>query len=227
MNNIPLLTSSPSPSAMHKLNESIKAVNRLNNLVGDGIIKVNKTTAGVSLALDIGQVAARMPKIFGTSAQVRKAFCKNAAGAATTIDCYLDTDGTGEEVTVSFNIAGGGNCDKAIPRMADGTPIFVRDVGGTWECVTTLQAIDENKGLYITSGKLAVKVVAPITVGAGGVDIDVDTTKGLEVTGSKLAAKIDTAKGIEFDGDGEIAANINTDHFEFVTGEISSKLDEC
>lgn len=67
----------------------------------------------------------------------RVAYCKDAAGASTTITCYLDTDGTGTEITVYCSIAGGGNLNTAIPRLADGTLILVSKIGATWRCMTT------------------------------------------------------------------------------------------
>jgi len=88
------------------------------------------------------------------SSASRKAYCKAAAGAATTIQAYLDTDGTGQEVTVYCSIAGGGNLNDAIPRLADGTMIIVDKIGDTWYCKTVFQAINDAKGVDIDTGKL-------------------------------------------------------------------------
>ncbi len=67
----------------------------------------------------------------------RVAYCKNAAGAAVTITCYLDTDGTGTEITVSCSISQGGTkLNEAIPRLADGDWLMVTKVGATWRCST-------------------------------------------------------------------------------------------
>ena len=71
---------------------------------------------------------------------IRKAYCKAAAGAAQTITCYLDVDATGTEVTVTCSVAGGGNLNAAIPRLADGDLIFVTNIGGTWYCTTVFQS---------------------------------------------------------------------------------------
>lgn len=71
--------------------------------------------------------------------RVRKAYCKAAAGAATTITCYLDTDGTGTEITVNCSIAGSVNLNAAVPRLADGTLIFVSKIGGAWYCISPFQ----------------------------------------------------------------------------------------
>jgi hypothetical protein len=70
----------------------------------------------------------------------RVAYVKTAPGATTTVTCYLDTDGTGREITVSCFIAqGGGALNAAIPLLADGDGIMVSKVGGTWRCLTTFQ----------------------------------------------------------------------------------------
>jgi len=81
--------------------------------------------------------------ISGKLGGVRKAYCKAPAGVATTITCYLDTDGTGTEITVNFEIAGGGNCNAAIPRLADGDMVSVMKIGSVWWCTTTLQASED------------------------------------------------------------------------------------
>ena len=68
----------------------------------------------------------------------RVAYCKDDAGAGATIDCYLDTDATGTEITVTCFIAqGGAALNAAVPRLADGDGIMVTKVGATWRCLTT------------------------------------------------------------------------------------------
>ena len=71
----------------------------------------------------------------GTS---RKAYCKVAAGAGTTIVCYLDTDATGTEITVNCSVVGGSALNAAVPRLADGSLLFVENLGGTWYCTSTV-----------------------------------------------------------------------------------------
>lgn len=73
----------------------------------------------------------------GGSGGIRKAYCKAAAGAATTITCYLDTDATGEEVTVNCSVVGSANLNAAVPRLEDGSLIFVWNDAGTWRCTQT------------------------------------------------------------------------------------------
>jgi hypothetical protein len=72
--------------------------------------------------------------------KIYKAYCKTAAGAATTITCYKDTDATGDEIEVNCSIAGGGTLNAAIPRLLDGTLIFVIKIGDDWHCLTIFQA---------------------------------------------------------------------------------------
>ena len=74
---------------------------------------------------------------------IHKAYCKTDAGAATTIVAYLDTDTTGDEITVNCSIAGGGNLNAAIPRLANGTLIFVIEIDSTWYCTTVFQATED------------------------------------------------------------------------------------
>lgn len=68
----------------------------------------------------------------GTGTQLHKAYAKAAAGSGNTIVCYLDTDGTGEEITVTISIAGGSDLNSALPRLLDGTLLTVWKDGDTW-----------------------------------------------------------------------------------------------
>lgn len=77
----------------------------------------------------------RRRNITPTTNRMRKAYCKNDAGAGTTITCYLDTDGTGTEITVTCSVAQGGSAlNAAVPRLKDGDLIFVSKIGATWYC---------------------------------------------------------------------------------------------
>lgn len=74
---------------------------------------------------------------------LRKAYASAAAGAGATISCYLDTDATGELVTVNCPICGGSALNTAIPRLADGSLIMVWNDAGTWRSVMTFQATED------------------------------------------------------------------------------------
>ncbi|MHC4617204.1 MAG: LamG domain-containing protein [Planctomycetota bacterium] len=67
---------------------------------------------------------------------VRLAYVKTTPGATATVACYLDTDTTGTEITVTCHICGGSALNAAAPRLTDGDEIFVTKLGGTWYCTT-------------------------------------------------------------------------------------------
>lgn len=56
----------------------------------------------------------------------RRAFCMTAAGGGDTIACYLDTDETGVEITVTCNIVNGSDLSAAVPRLTAGLEIPVK-----------------------------------------------------------------------------------------------------
>lgn len=94
----------------------------------------------------------------GGIGSVRIAYCKTAAGSGTTIVCHLDTDGTGEEVTVYCAITGGGTkLNEAIPRLSDGDPIAVYNDQGTWRSVFPFQRLNTNQ-LDVVSNKFETKL---------------------------------------------------------------------
>lgn len=82
------------------------------------------------------------PSAEGSDAiEIRKAYCKVDAGAGTTIVCYLDTDATGEEITVHIEIAGSStNLNNASPLLEDGTLIHVYDDDDTWRAFQTFDS---------------------------------------------------------------------------------------
>jgi len=125
----------------------------------------------------------------------RLAFCKDNAGATTSIDCYLDVDGDGTVVSVKGNSSPKDtNLDQCIRKLKDGDPILVQKISADWYAIEGFQAIDTNKGL--------------------------------EISGDKLAVQVDTDKGIEFSA-GKIAAKLDTTELQFEDGGISTKLFEC
>ena len=115
------------------------------NSIVAAVEKVVASMLGNGLMDVTGLQTRRIPsKADVSSNTLRKAYCKDDAGAATTIDCFLDVDTTGPEIEVNFEIAGGGNTNAAIPRLSDGDLIWVtQDSDGDWHCVTTLQASED------------------------------------------------------------------------------------
>lgn len=68
---------------------------------------------------------------------IRKAYVKTTPAAVTTVDCYLDVDSTGKEITVHCSITiNGSSLNAAVPRLNNGDIIFVTNISGIWWCVT-------------------------------------------------------------------------------------------
>lgn len=120
------------PETVRRINEMVRAVNHLDRMTGDGLVNVSRTPAGVALTLNMAAVQARIPQ--NITSDIRKAYMIGNAGAGTTADCHLDTDGTGETVTVNFSIANGSSLNDAVPRLKDGNLIFVENFDGDWYC---------------------------------------------------------------------------------------------
>jgi len=74
----------------------------------------------------------------------RRAFCKDYAGEGSTLDCYLDEDGTGEVVEVNFDILGpSNNLSAASPLLSDGDPIWVKFWNDAWYCTHPFDVTEE------------------------------------------------------------------------------------
>lgn len=73
----------------------------------------------------------------------RIAYCKTDAGAGSTIVCYLDTDGTGTEITVNCNISGGSNLNTSLRRLEDGNRMIVAKIGANWYCKEGFQGSED------------------------------------------------------------------------------------
>ena len=121
-----------------RLNELVEVARQVKNMTGDDTIKVRHTASGINISMD------RQKRGSSSGGSViRKAYAKAAAGASGSITCYLDTDGTGEEVSVSCEVAGGTNLNAAVPRLADGDMIHVYNDAGTWRSIMTFQASED------------------------------------------------------------------------------------
>jgi hypothetical protein len=82
------------------------------------------------------------------SGGISMAFVKTAPGAVTTVDCFLRTDTTGTEITVNCSVIGGSGTEKlnsAVPRLVDGSLIFVQQFGVDWYCTQAFIATDDCK----------------------------------------------------------------------------------
>ncbi len=56
----------------------------------------------------------------------RKAYVRITPGETETVECYLDTDDTGEEITVTCEITGGGaKLNEVMPRLTNGRMFYV------------------------------------------------------------------------------------------------------
>lgn len=128
------------PETVAKMNEIIKAVNSFTELTGDGIIQTRHTPAGTAIGLSIPKLRRRLVHGRAVPGVVRLAYVKTTPGAVSAVDCFLDTDATGQEVSVNCSIVNGGSLNAAVPRLADGEIIFVVNISGTWWCVTTFHA---------------------------------------------------------------------------------------
>jgi hypothetical protein len=73
---------------------------------------------------------------------IHSAFCKTDAAGGATIICYLDTDTTGTEITVTCEICGGTALNAAFPRLENGDRLFVIEDGTTWRALQIFQATE-------------------------------------------------------------------------------------
>lgn len=66
---------------------------------------------------------------------IRHAYCKTAAGAGNTIQCYLDTDSIGTEITVNCDLFEATNLSDSLPLLTDGKRIPVFQISNAWYCL--------------------------------------------------------------------------------------------
>ena len=70
---------------------------------------------------------------------VREAFVDGSVPASDEVDCFLDTDTTGDPITVTCTIAGGSSLASAFPRLADGMRMPVYYDGTNWRSYILFQ----------------------------------------------------------------------------------------
>lgn len=142
-------------NAIHKINEVIRAVNSLNNVYGDNFIKINRTSAGLTIGLNWSEVLSRIPSGGGGGGKdIRRAKLTANAGSGNTITANLynsagveQTSGDESGITVYCTIVGGTALNVAVPVIGDNQDIFVvklpYDNSGTveqrWYCTTIFQ----------------------------------------------------------------------------------------
>jgi hypothetical protein len=91
---------------------------------------------------------------------IHLAFCKIDAPAAAIITCYLDTDGTGEEVDVQCPCISpdGATLDQVIRRLKDGDTLLVVKINNEWNCLEGFQKIDSDQLQVDASAGLQTKL---------------------------------------------------------------------
>ena len=124
------------PDSVKRILNEMQAMLRSHELISGGeYLRISKNPMGTAIMLDIEQIQAAMPNSGGDGGATRKAYVKTAPGAVTTVVCFLDTDTTGEEVTVNCSVIGGSGSIKlnaAAPRMSHGSLIFVEYIDDAW-----------------------------------------------------------------------------------------------
>jgi hypothetical protein len=126
------------------LNQLWNKVEKLDEIRGDGFINFKRAGGRITANINIAAIRKRMTRGgTGGGGTVHKAFPIADAIAGSTIECYLDVDTTGDEITVNCSIAGGSDLNEAIPKLTNGLTIFVRKFGDTWHCVTVFQGYEE------------------------------------------------------------------------------------
>jgi hypothetical protein len=125
------------------LNRLWNKVEKLDKIRGDGMINFKRAGGGITANINMAAIRKKLPRGGSGGGAVHKAFPVADAGAGATIECYLDTDATGEEITVNCSIAGGTDLNEAIPKLTNGLTIFVRKFGTDWHCVNVFQAYEE------------------------------------------------------------------------------------
>jgi hypothetical protein len=129
-----------------KLNIMWRQVRGLRKMTGDSYINVRRAGDDVVLNLNVPTLRKRLAQGGGGAGGASMAFVKTAPGAVTTVDCFLREDTTGTEITVNCSVIGGSGTEKlnsAVPRLVDGSLIFVQQFGVNWYCTQAFIATDD------------------------------------------------------------------------------------
>jgi hypothetical protein len=130
-----------------KLNIMWRDLQGLLQMQGDNYINVKRAGKGVALSINIAALRKRIVHGGSGGGGASMAFVKDPPGASTTVDCWLSTtDNEGTEITVNCSVIGGSGSEKlnvAVPRLVDGSLIFVQQFGTDWYCTQAFIATDD------------------------------------------------------------------------------------
>lgn len=128
-----------------KINELIKAVNKLTNLSGDGMVRVEDGPAGMTVGLNWGKVLEKIPRnpIFFCSLTSDISYSEGSYVAQGKI--WLNSTKFVNK-TIYFRVIGGGAghaTGSVLPNLGNGDYIAVQKTinTGVWVCVQNLQAV--------------------------------------------------------------------------------------
>lgn len=109
------------PSSISRHNDTIHTVNFLTRKGDEELVISRRRTSGGGV--------------------IRNAYCKVAASTGATIVCYLDTDATGDEITVTCTLIGTTNLNECFPTLSDGTmmPVWYDNAGEVWRSLWWFQ----------------------------------------------------------------------------------------
>jgi len=126
---------------------------------------------------------------------VRIAYCGEDAPADTEISCFLDTDTTGEVVTVKCltGTNGASLLNASVPRLSDGDPMFVIKHNSIWYSTTIFEDsedFDAGLGLpklkYVTGYTVYDDSASPYSVSGANWGVSKSIIKAIKVTTTSL-----------------------------------------
>lgn len=126
------------PELAERLNEIMAVARKVENISGGGEVKVQHTSTGININVE------RRRGGGGGGTTLRKAYVKTEPGAVDAVVCFLDTDTTGDEITVDFvdMISGDTDLANCFPPLPDGLMIPVWYDVDTWRPALPIGVID-------------------------------------------------------------------------------------